>query len=396
MAHRENIYNIEGNIRAYKAVIEKNSKSRKRKTKTFNISDYNSKKEAKKEAELWIAKQTIKKENGTLIDPKKITVSQYFEEFLKSKKEDIATTTYDNYEKRYEAHIKPDLGDFLMQKIKPYHLERYFNKKKKTGKIRGKGGLSNNTIKKIFVLMNQCFKKADKFNIIERNPLEVIDCPQPEKKEAEVMKKNEFMKLLKVAKKEDYFMFVFICTILFTGLRKSEALGLGWDQVNLKEKTIFIKRRMIAKRKKGSIIEEKTKNKTSRRKIKISDKLIKELKNYKKWQIENRIALGPEYKNNKIDLVFCKEDGSMYYPNSLNKKMKILNKKADLPYKSKIHILRHTFATINVNNKIGPEIIKNMLGHSTIKTTIDTYYHHDVDQQKEAVDNMEKIINIDG
>ena len=69
--------------------------------------------------------------------------------------------------------------------------------------------------------------------------------------------------------------------------------------------------------------------------------------------------------------------------------------KAGLPYKSQIHILRHTFATLNVNSGVGPEIVQKILGHSTIKTTIDTYYHPDVEIQKKAVDVMDRAINIE-
>jgi len=78
--------------------------------------------------------------------------------------------------------------------------------------------------------------------------------------------------------------------------------------------------------------------------------------------IENRLFLGGKYVGNEINLVFCKPDGRRLFPNSANGKIKRLNKKADLPYKSQIHILCQTFATINVNSKIGPEIVQKMLG----------------------------------
>ncbi len=375
----------------WKAVVEVGPPGkRKRRTKT---------KDTKKEAEAWMASMITEKNQGTMVDPDSITVSQWFERFLEQKKPNIAVTTYDMYVKRYEAHIKPDMGYMRLQDVQPFHVEEYLAEKRRNGRIDGKGGLSENTLKKIYVLLNQGFKKAKKFHLIKQNPLDPIEPPKPEKVETDVMYEEEFLKLLKTAKEYDFFMFTFICTDLYTGMRKSEILGLDWTKIDFNNNIIKVRQRLVQKRGAGAVIEEETKNSPSRRDILISDKLCNLLKQYRKWQLEMRLALGEDYrgddfKGKPIELVFCKTNGERYYPTSLNKKMRQLMKKAKLPYKSQIHILRHTFATINVNSKIGPEIVQKMLGHSTIKTTIDIYYHHKTEQQKEAVDNLDNIINI--
>lgn len=209
------------------------------------------------------------------------------------------------------------------------------------------------------------------------------------------MTETEFNQLLHIAKEYDHFMFVFICTMLYTGLRKSEALGLTWPEMDLENGVINIIRRVVPKRGKGAVVEEDLKNKSSKRSIMISDKLCALLKEHKKRQLEIRLQIGSEYQGDEYDFVFCKKDGSKYYPTSLNKKMKKMMDKANLPYNSKIHILRHTFATMNVNSKVGSEIVQKMLGHSTIKTTIDRYYHPEIEVQKQAVDVMDKAIKIE-
>ena len=371
----------------YKATVEVGVKGkRKRRTKIF---------EKSKDAEVWIANMITDKVDGTLVDTNNITVDEYFEKFLNIyKKPYISTTTYDNYCRRFKKHIKPAFGNYRIQDIKTYHLEEYFEYKRKNDRLDGKGGLSENTLKKIYVLLNQFLKKAKNTHLIKHNPLDPIDSPQPEKFEAQSMKISEFNKLIEVAKQNNYFMYVFITTILYTGLRKSETLGLSWDEIDFDNKTLEVKRRLVVKYNGGSILENETKNKSSKRKIKISDKLISLLKQYRKWQLENRLFLGEEYIGDDIDLIFCRPDGYRFSPNSLNGMMRRLNKKAGLPYKSQIHILRHTFATINVNSKIGPEIVQKMLGHSTVSTTIDIYYHHDTEMQNEAVENLDNTIQI--
>lgn len=382
MAHIEKV-----NDGKYKAVVEIGVQG-KRKRRTRTLDTY-------KEAENWMANMIRDKEEGQITDPNNITVSEYFERYLRiHKKPTVATTTYDNYKRRYEAHIKPDIGHIKLKDLHPVHLEEYFQIKRSRGKINGSGGLSENTLKKIYVLMNQCFKKAVKFNLIRHNPLDPIESPSPKKKEVSVMKEKEIAEIIKTAKENDFFMFVFISTMLYTGLRKSEALALSWNVIDLDSGILEVKRRLVGKKGVGAVIEEETKNNSSRRKIKLSERLVGLLKKYKTWQLEFRILLGSDYKGDDLDLVFCKPDGERYYPTSLNKKMKKITEKANLPHKSKIHIMRHTFATINVNNKVGPEIVQKMLGHSTISTTMDIYYHHDTDQQKEAVKHLDNALKI--
>jgi integrase len=187
---------------------------------------------------------------------------------------------------------------------------------------------------------------------------------------------------LRIAKKEDYYMFVLICTLLYTGIRISEALELPWGNVDLDNGVINIKQRLVYKRGTGPIIEELTKTHKSRRAIKISAMMCKILEELKEYQ--------NIYDVEEVEYVFCKPDGEVYYPTSLNKKMKKLITKAELPYNSKIHILRHTFAINGINNGVPPEIIQLMLGHSTISTTIDMYYHGDLDKQEEAANKFDK------
>ena len=398
MAHIEKIKNKKGKIKGYKAIVEIGSgKDRKRKTKTFTVSEKLSAQKAKKKAKTRKKKKKVKREEGTLIDPKNVTVAEYFEHFLEQKKPHIATTTYDNYERRYKSHIKPVIGHYKLQDLRAFHMEKFFSDKRESGRINGPGGLSENTLKKIYVLMNQCFKKAVKFHIIKYNPLTPVEAPSPKspkEKDIEYMTKKEFNKLIKTSKENDYFMYVFIVFILFTGLRKSEAMGLAWDCVDLENNKITIKRRLINKKNEGSIIEEATKNEFSKREIKISPKIGKLLKEFKLWKKKLRLKVDQEYLGDEYDLVFSNIDGTRHGANYPNKKIKKLYQKAGLPYKEKIHILRHSFATLNVNNNIKPEIIQNMLGHSRITTTMDIYYHHDTEEQQKAVNEMEKAIEI--
>ncbi len=372
----------------YKAIVEIGTgTNRRRRSKTFD---------KKRDAQIWMGAIVTEREEGTMVNPDNVTVAEFFLRFLENhKKPYVATTTYNNYYLRFENRIKPDLGDLKMQEVQPYHLEAYFNRLRRSGRLDGKpGGISENTLKKLYVIINQGFKKAIKLRLLKHNPLDPIDSPIPEKKEAACMKRDEFNKLLKTAKEDDYFMFVFVCTILYTGLRKSEALALEWPRIKFEEGTLQVKKRLVYKRGVGTILEEQTKTKSSRRTIKISNRLVSILKGHKKKQLEMRLQLGPEY-NTDNNFVFAKEDGSAFSPNHVNVRLTRLLKKANLPTKYGIHTLRHTFATINLENKVSPKVVQIMLGHSTISTTLDIYSHVDIELQEEAVNKLDEAINLD-
>ena len=380
-----------GKNKKFKAIVEIGKDpatgKRVRKTKTSK---------SKKEVEVWMANMITEREEGTMVDPSKITVGEFLDRWLENhKKPKIASTTYDGYKNRIEAHLKPALGAIPIQDLQPYHIESYFAQKRLSGRKDGeKGGLSENTLKKHYVLLNSAMKRAIKLKLIKYNPVQAVESPQPEKKEAIAMSRKEFYKLIEVAKEEDPWMFTFILVTLFTGMRRSEVLGLEWSEINFEKGIIEVKKRLVTKIGEGAVHEDKTKTNKSRRAIKISNQIVTLLKKHKKVQLETRLQLRDEY-NDKKNFVFAKPDGTKYYPGTINKRLNKLLEKANLSQEYGIHTLRHTFATINLKNGVPAKIIQEMLGHSTIATTLDIYSHIDVEMQKTAVDKLDRVINIE-
>ena len=370
----------------YKAFVEvgkePSSGKRERQTKVFK---------RKKDAEVWIGKKLENIESGSFINPSDITVAEYFlNRWLENhKKPYVAITTYEGYKFAITKHLIPALGKVRLQDLRPDHLESYFNQKRKNGRLDNKkGGLSENCLKKHYVIINSGLKKALKLKLIKYNPAQAIDSPQPEKYNAPVMKEKEFLKLIDLIK-EDYFMYVFIKTALKTGMRRSELLGLEWNEVDFKKGFIKV-RKTLLKVNGGSIHLNQTKNESSRREIKMSNDLIKTLRGFKKWQNELKLSLSPEY-NNRKNFVFSRPDGNNFNPRTISRKFEDLIKKANLPSKYTIHTLRHTFATINLKNGVPAKVVQDMLGHSKISTTLDIYSHTDLEMQKTAVDKLDEI-----
>lgn len=370
----------------YKAVIEVGAGTRrKRRTKTFD---------RKKDAKSWQANMMVDQEKGRYVSSASLTVADHMLDWLDNeKKPHIATTTYDNYKNRIETYIVPEIGYIPLQELEPFHISRFLGYLRKNGSVRNDGGLSENTLKKIYVLLNSAMEKAVKWRLIKYNPVAAIDSPQPKKKEAKSMSFEEVQQLLESVK-EDKFMHAFLSFAVLTGMRKSEMLGLEWPEVDFENETVEVKKRLVVDQENGTYKhEDETKREASRRIIAIPSKLSKLLKKYKVRQAETRLQLAEEY-NDEKDFVFCKPDGNPYYPSTITRKAKKAILKAGLSSEYSLHTLRHTFATLQLKAGTEAKTIQEMLGHGNISTTMDIYSHVDIDMQKEAAKKLENAIVI--
>ncbi|MFW6281749.1 MAG: tyrosine-type recombinase/integrase, partial [bacterium] len=338
----------------------------------------------KRDAIKWLTEMEQEKNDGFIIKTDEISFIDFAWRWLTHhKKPKIAASTYREYKRKITNEFTPFFNDLQLQGITPLHIETYFNSLRKRD-------LTENTIKKHYVQLNNIFKRAIKLRLIKYNPITAIEPPKPEKKEAPVLSEKEYIKLLQTIK-SNFNFFAFISTILFTGLRRSEILGLEWEDVDLENGILFIRKRYVYAEN-GYIHEEKTKTESSRRKIKMPENLVIILKKYKKAQLENQLKYGQAY-NNKLDFVFRKPDGNIYHPKYYNDKFNEYLSIAELPQKYTLHSLRHTFATINMKNNIKPKVVQEMLGHSTISTTLDIYSHVDIDMQEEAMKKLNNLID---
>ena len=351
--------------------------------------------DTKKEAEDWVSRMVIDRNDGLITNPDKISVQNFATRWLDNhKKPNIAASTYRNYKQQLDSYLIPFFKDIMMKDINLYQIEDYFNSMRKSGSLRHNGGLSETTLNKHYITLNQICKHAAKpgIRLLKYNPVSAIEPPKQKTKEAEVMTANEYTRLLK-ASKDNTHIFTFILTALYTGMRRSEILGLEWEDVDLAAGVINVRKRYV-NTVEGYQHELATKTDSSKRQISISEKLISVLKEYKKTHLEYRLHFGPDYYD-ETDFVFCKPDGSPYHPDYYNKQFNQLLSETGLSSKYKIHTLRHTFATINLRNKVDSKVVQEMLGHASESTTKDIYQHVDLEMQKDAISKMDDAINFD-
>lgn len=342
----------------------------------------------KEEAKLWVSGMIIKKSKGIPTNPKEYTVKDYLLQWLSDYVEvNLSPTTYDDYRTTITGHIIPALGALKLEELQPQHIQTYQSDKLKNGRKDGKGGLSKRTVQKHHRILSKALKQATLLHLIPSNPCQPVPAPSLDKKEVDALTTEQLTKLLQLTENTD--IHAIIMTAVYTGMRRSEILGLSWDNVNLKRKKIYVKQTLVSKTGEGAIIKTYTKNNSSRRTIDISDTLINVLKKVQ-WR-QKKLKKYYKKQAKEDNLVFCHEDGSKLSPDNPGRNLNRIVEATELEWVT-LHKLRHTHATLMIENGVDIKIVTERLGHSTTTTTHDIYVHATETMQKEAVDIFEKNI----
>ncbi|WP_230868232.1 tyrosine-type recombinase/integrase [Iocasia frigidifontis] len=343
--------------------------------------------ETKKEAKILEAKLIEEYKKGTSIDGSKITLEKHLREWLKEDCADLAPRTYASYKMIVEKHLIPALGKLRMNEINSKHIMGYQNYKLKEGRINGEGGLSARTVQYHHRVLSRALKVAAKWQIIENNPCEYVDAPSVKKPEFNTFSPEQINKIIEIAK--GTWFFEILITAIYTGMRRGELLGLRWSDINWDKGEIKVRQQAQHLRNKGVKLRE-LKTESSKREMGIPDNVLKILKKLKSKQAEIKLQLGKKYK--KHDLVFCYGDGSPRNPQGITKKFNNILKEAEISQNYRFHDLRHTFATLSLQEGTKMKTLQKIMGHATYNTTANTYSHVTDKMKKEAVDSISKAL----
>ncbi|MGE7890512.1 tyrosine-type recombinase/integrase [Bacillus cereus] len=348
--------------------IGRDSLTGKRKQKT--ASGFKTKKEAERACNELIHQFNT----GSLVDDKNFILSDYLQEWLENTaKQRVRETTFTNYKRAINSRIIPVLGSHKLKELKPLHGQRFV-------KSLIDEGLSPKYIEYIFTVLKGSLEDAVRWELLFKNPFQHVEIPRPRKVVNSTWSIEETKKFLNRTKFENIIYYHLFLLALNTGMRRGEILGLKWKNFDLNEGKISVTETLIYDENGFRFTEPKTHG--SKRLISIDPNLCKEFKSYKAKQNEFKLLFGQSYEDN--DLVFAKETGQPILPRTMTTTFNQFIKKADVP-QIRFHDLRHTHATILLKLGINPKIVSERLGHSSIKTTLDTYSHVTIDMQESAV-----------
>lgn len=373
---------------------------------TFKFDPAKTEKQNQKALQEFAIEFERKIKNGYSMDGSKMTfsdmVSMWFSEYAAR---ELEQTTIENYHIMLDTHVLPEIGKMILNKIKPLHLEKLFNKMAESRKDGRGGGYSERTIQYTFVIISRIYSTAEKWGIItpEENPTKKINAPKNHgSRDNNFFTPEQTAAFLEYVNKKyadstapEYQYMVMFNLLVFCGMRRGELLALTWADIDLSLNRIHINK--AAARLNGKTIIKNPKNESSIRFVSFPAAIAGMIKTYRAKYIKHRFDLGNAWEGN--DNLFIRADGSImsiYTPNGLFKSLiREYNKRKDktvmLPPVT-LHGLRHTSATLAILNNIDVRTVSGRLGHAQTSTTTNIYSHFIESADRAAADALGNII----
>lgn len=340
---------------------------------------------SKKDAEKVLRDLLKKLDDGELREPTKMTVAEYLKSWLETHKNKIAETSLGWYTMICDLHIIPALGHVRLQELTPMMVQEFYNKKLGSPALNGRGTLSASSVDHIHKVLHKALNQAVKLQLIASNPCDAAEPPKPKKKEVDFWTPEEAAKFLDAIQGDRLYALYY--TALYTGMRRGEILGLKWEDVDLENGIITVRRAIVGYRR-GTVVKE-PKNEKSKRRIQITQDVVDVLKGYKAIQNRERLLCGEDYVNSGY--VFTKPGGGPLEPSYVTVRFRKLIKKAGVRG-IKFHALRHTHATLLGAAGVPMKAISARLGHSSIVMTGDIYSHVFSDMDRGAADVFSEVM----
>ena len=334
----------------------------------------------KKDAEKKLAELLHQLDNSTFVKPGKTTLAEYLKRWLQDCcLSNLAARTVEGYESIVRCHLIPPLGQVHLTQLKPEHIQHVYSEKLTTG-------LSHRTIRYIHVTLHKALQDAVRLGIIMRNPADAVKPPRVQYHEMHTMNESDIHIFLEFAKSTPYYALFYVA--LFTGMRRSELLGLRWCDVDLILCQLSITR-ALHQLQDGSRVFTQPKTAKGRRLISLSPSAVLVLGEHREQQEKLRQNISSALTEDA--LVFCHEDGRPLLPNSVSHAWTKLANRAGLKG-IRLHDARHTHASLMLKQGVHPKIVQERLGHAGIQITLDTYSHIAPGLQQAAAKRFDDII----
>lgn len=289
-------------------------------------------------------------------------------------KPSVRETTVDYYRNYMEHHIIPNIGDIKLEKLTSLDIQKMYNKVKTSGRVpRYKNmtdfSLSNRVVRGIHMLLHQCLDQAVKERLIPINPTNGCKIPPKDKGEMKVIPPEKVGAYLQAAEERGVLPMFYL--ELTSGLRRGELLALLWSDLDVEKKTVSVTKQVYGKLGKIRVTQPKTPN--SIRTVAVPQQAVDLLVQEHEKHPDNPYMFPSP------------RTGTMYHPDAIGRIHQDLLKKAGIEH-IRFHDLRHTFATLALQNGVDIKTLSGMLGHYSAGFTLDTYTHVTDKMQQEAAE----------
>lgn len=348
------------------------------------------------EARNWLEDAKYADRHEDVFAPPDMTVTEWFEFWISHIVGDLAPNTKRNYRERYEYNVKPVIGKMRLTDVKPMHCKMVFN--------RMEASYAGSTIRQTYIAMGKMFRAAVMNDMIQKHPMDGVRYTKPVRAPDDIhfLTRDEQIRFLEVAKRSrNYNQYALI---LETGLRTGEMIGLTWDAIDFEKRTLTVNKTLEFRHGEQYWRAGPPKTQHSYRTMPLTDRAYEILKGI--WDNRPERKESPtldktlEYIDRRTgvssqlvmrNLVFINwRTGEPAKNSSYDTHLYKLCDEAGIE-KFCMHALRHTYATRAIESGMQPKVLQKLLGHASIKTTMDRYVHVTNDSMSKAVLQFEKM-----
>ena len=315
----------------------------------------------KRDAEKLLNKLLTELDTGAYVKPSKETVGIFLQRWLDDYvSTQVRATTLESYRQRGK-HLIESLGHIPLSDLRPEHIHHYYREKGQS--------LAASTLIKHHNLIREALSHAVKWQTVVRNVAEAVDPPRVGRKEMRALTSSEVHRLLEAC--EDTPWYPIFHTLTWTGLRRSELLGLRWRDVDLTLAALRVVH-SLQQLNTGEFIYQEPKTNAGRRTIALSPASCVVLRKHREQQETGAALIGKPIADDA--LIFGHRDGSPRSPSTLTLAFRRLTRRIGLQ-SVRLHDLRHTMASLYLEQGVNPKTVAERLGHASVAITLDLYSH---------------------
>lgn len=339
----------------------------------------------KREAQQYLRDQLNDVNRGLINSTDKVTVADYLTQWLRNRR--LRPTTRDNYRTALMVHVLPRIGGMHLGALDHHVLDTLYRDLEAHGKAAGKcrtagitcrahrchpdrhHGLGTKSVQLVHGALRAALQDAVRDGRLGRNPADLAQAPKRTAAQRRVTRSQVWTAEQArdfLSRTQDHDLAMLWAVALATGMRRAELVGLVWECVDLDFGSLEIKQATTTVR--GRAIPSLGKTSAAHRRIHLDAPIPDQLRDHHDRQRERFSAVGPN------DAVFTDRRGRPLHPGELTKRFQALARRLDLPPIG-LHGLRHTAATLMLNNGVPVHLVANRLGHSDAATTLGVYVH---------------------